>query len=184
MCGLQLQLITYLDEIVGKTGMKPAGTLYFNLTEAIIPDANRKTIEEIEHEIRKSFKMKGLILEDVNVAKMMDTKLEKGYSEIIPAFIDKEGNLGGKSNAINKEDFESLQKTVRKIIKEISEEIYKGEIGIQPYYNKEKQTQCNYCEYKTICNFNTKQKGNNYNYIKYLPKEEVLEKIRKEAENV
>ncbi len=184
MFGMQLQLITYLDEIVSKKRMIPAGTLYFNLTETIIPEANRKTAEEIEREIRKSFKMKGLILADINVVKMMDTNLDKGYSELIPAFIDKEGNLGGKTNAINKEDFVSLQKKVRKIIKQISEEIYEGEIGIKPYYNKEKQTECKYCSYKTICNFNTKQKGNNYNYIKYLPKEEVLEKIRKEAGNV
>ena len=184
MFGLQLQLITYLDEVVSKTEATPAGALYFNLIEPIIAEANKKTIEEIEHEIRKSFKMKGIILADINVVKMMDAKLDKGYSEVIQAFIDKDGNLGGKSNAINKDDFTSLQKSVRKIIKQISEEIYNGQINIQPYYNKDKQTGCNYCEYKTICNFNTKQKGNNYNYIKYLEKQEILEIIRKEAENV
>lgn len=185
MFGMQLQLITYLDEVVSKTDVTPAGTLYFNLIQPIIPEANRKTTVEIEREIRKSFKMKGLILADVNVVKMMDTKLEKGYSYVVPAYIDKEGKISPDlSNAVNKEDFASLQKNVRKIIKQISEEIYSGEIPIKPYYNKDKQTQCEYCEYKTICNFNTKQKGNNYNYIKYLEKNEILEKIRKEAENV
>ena len=185
MFGMQLQLITYLDEVVSKTNLEPAGALYFNLIQPIIPDANRKTEEEIESAIRKSFKMKGLILADVNVVKMMDTKLEKGYSELVPAYIDKEGKVSQSlSNAVGKEDFASLQKNVRKIIKQISEEIYSGDISIKPYYNKEKQTPCEYCEYKTICNFNTKQKGNNYNYIKYLEKTEILEKIRKEAENV
>ena len=185
MFGMQLQLITYLDEVVSKTGLEPAGALYFNLIQPIIPEANRKTEEEIESAIRKSFKMKGLILADVNVVKMMDTKLEKGYSDLIPAYIDKAGKVSQSlSNTVGKEDFASLQKNVRKIIKQISEEIYSGDISIKPYYNKEKQTPCEYCEYKTICNFNTKQKGNNYNYIKYLEKTEILEKIRKEAENV
>jgi len=185
MFGMQLQLITYLDEVVSKTGLEPAGALYFNLIQPIVPEANRKTEEEIESAIRKSFKMKGLILADVNVVKMMDTKLEKGYSDLIPAYVDKEGKVSQSlSNAVGKEDFASLQKNVRKIIKQISEEIYSGDISIKPYYNKEKQTPCEYCEYKTICNFNTKQKGNNYNYIKYLEKTEILEKIRKEAENV
>ena len=185
MFGMQLQLITYLDEVVSKTNMEPAGALYFNLIQPIISDANRKTEEEIEKEVRKSFKMKGLILADVHVVKMMDTKLEKGYSELVPAYIDKNGNVSSSlSNAVEKEDFANLQKNVRKIIKQISEEIYSGEIPIKPFYNKEKQTPCEYCEYKTICNFNTKQKGNNYNYIKYLEKSEILEKIRKEAENV
>ena len=41
--------------------------------------------------------MKGLILADVKVAKMMDTKVEKGNSDVIPAYIDKEGNLSQKS---------------------------------------------------------------------------------------
>ena len=185
MFGMQLQLITYLDEVVSKTNLEPAGALYFNLIQPIIPDANRKTEQEIESAIRKSFKMKGLILADVNVVKMMDTKLEKGYSDLVPAYIDKEGKVSQSlSNAVGKEDFASLQKNVTKIIKQIPEEIYNGEISIKPYYNKEKQTPCEYCEYKTICNFNTKQKGNNYNYIKYLEKTEILEKIRKEAENV
>ena len=185
MFGMQLQLITYLDEVVSKTNLEPAGALYFNLIQPIIPEANRKTEEEIESAIRKSFKMKGLILADVNVVKMMDTKLEKGYSDLIPAYIDKAGKVSQSlSNTVGKEDFASLQKNVRKIIKQISEEIYSGDISIKPYYNKEKQTPCEYCEYKTICNFNTKQKGNNYNYIKYLEKTEILEKIRKEAENV
>lgn len=185
MFGMQLQLITYLDEVVSKTNLEPAGALYFNLIQPIIPEANRKTEEEIESAIRKSFKMKGLILADVNVVKMMDTKLEKGYSDLVPAYIDKDGKVSQSlSNAVEKEDFASLQKNVRKIIKQISEEIYSGDISIKPYYNKEKQTPCEYCEYKTICNFNTKQKGNNYNYIKYLEKTEILEKIRKEAENV
>lgn len=185
MFGMQLQLITYLDEVVSKTDLIPAGALYFNLIQPIVSEANRKTAEEIENEIKKSFKMKGLILADENVVKMMDTNLEKGYSDLVPAYMDKEGNISaGLSNAINKEDFASLQKSVRKIIRQISEEIYSGEIPIKPYYNKDKKTHCEYCEYKSICNFNTKQKGNNYNYIKYLEKNEVLEKIRKGAEDV
>ena len=49
--------------------------------------------EEIEQEIRKGFKMQGLILADVNVVKMMDNKLEQGYSDIVPAYIGKDGRF-------------------------------------------------------------------------------------------
>lgn len=182
MFGIQLQLITYLDEVVTKGDFLPAGALYFNLIDPIISLSGTKTPEEIEKEIQKNFKMKGIVLADIDIVKMMDTKLEKGYSETIPVYIDKEGNVSKNlSSAISKEDFTNLQKKVRNIIKEISKEIYSGDISIKPYYNKDKKTPCEFCKYKTICNFNTKQKGNNYNYIKYLEKSEVLEKIKKEA---
>ena len=185
MFGLQLQLITYLDEVVSQNDFIPAGALYFNMIDPSVTISGTKTEEEIENEIRKNFKMKGIILADVNVIKMMDQKLEQGYSESLPVYLDKEGNItDSRSSAIKKEDFANLQKKVKNIIKDISNEIYSGDISIKPYYNKDKKTPCEYCEYKAICNFNTKQKGNNYNYIRYLEKNEVLEKIKKEAENV
>ena len=42
-----------------------------------------------------------------------------------------------------------------------------------------KKTACEYCEYKTICNFNPKFKQNEYRYIKNKTTEEVLEEITK-----
>ena len=48
------------------------------------------TKEEIEDEIRKNFKMKGLVAADVKLIKMMDKSLEVGTSNIIPAGITKE----------------------------------------------------------------------------------------------
>lgn len=134
--------------------------------------------EEIEQEIEKQFKMKGLILADVNVVRMMDNSLEKGASNIVPAYIDKEGNLtNARSSTVTKEQFYDLQKYTNKIIKEIAKEILNGDIEINPSYNvKKKKAPCEYCEYKSICNFdNTK---NNYNYVQNMKKEEILEKIK------
>lgn len=129
--------------------------------------------------------MKGIILADIDVIKMMDTKTEQGASKTLPVYIDKNGNISqNRSSTITGENFALLQKKVKNIIKEISKEILSGDISIHPYYNKEKKNACEYCQYKTICNFSTKQKGNNYNYIRYLDKNEILEIIKKEAENV
>ena len=137
------------------------------------------TDEEIENEIRKKFKMQGLILADVKVVKMMDKTLEKGSSSIIPAYIDKDGNLSNsRSNCVSKEQFEKLQKYTSKIIKEISEEILSGSIKIEPYYNvKNKKTPCKYCKYKSVCNFKAGSCGNKYNYILDETKQEIFEKI-------
>ena len=180
VAGLQIQLLTYLDATCKIEEMLPAGVLYFNLIDPIIKSNKSMTDEEIEQELRKKFKMQGLILADVNVIKMMDKNLEKGASAVVPAYIDKEGNLSkSKSNAITKEQFTILQKYIQKTIKEISKEILSGSIDLKPYYNtKTKKTPCEYCEYKPICGFNKGFCKNEYNYISNLDKSIVLDMIK------
>ena len=153
--GMQIQLITYLDAVCNVEEVMPAGVLYFSLIDPIIKSNKQLTDEQIEEELSKKFKMQGLILADVKVVKMMDKTLELGQSKLVPAYIDKEGKIStSKSSAINKEQFEELRKTTNKVIQEISNEILDGNISINPYYNqKTKKLPCEYCEYKSICQF-------------------------------
>lgn len=177
--GLQIQLITYLDAVTQQDNFEPAGVLYLGLIDNIIKAKKNLPDEEIEKEIRKGFKMQGLILADVKVVKMMDNKLENGYSDIIPAYISKDGELSRKSSSVaTKEEFENLQKTVKKTIKQISKEILSGDISIKPY-NYNQKTGCDYCSYKSICMFNPNIKGNEYNYIKRKTNDEIWEMVEK-----
>ncbi len=178
--GIQIQLLTYLDAVCREEELQPAGILYFNMLEQIIKADKRMSPEKIEEKIKANFKMKGLILADVKVVKLHDKNLEKGQSSIIPAYIDKEGNLSSKkTNGVTKEQFADLQKYMYKIIKEISKEILEGNIELKPYY-KNKKTPCKYCEYKSICNFNMDGCENQYNYIDKKAKDEILGKIKDE----
>ena len=178
--GLQIQLLTYLDASCKEEDLMPAGVLYFSLLEQMIKAERRMELEEIEEKIRANFKMKGLILADVKVVKLHDKNLEKGSSNLIPAYIDKEGNLSEKkTSGITKEQFIDLQNYMYKIIKQISKEIIEGNIDLKPYY-KDKKTPCKYCDYKSICNFNRGGCENHYNYIDKKSKEEILEKIKKQ----
>ena len=70
-------------------------------------------IEEIEKQIRKDFKMKGLILADVKVIKMQDNTLESGTSNIIPAGITKDEEINNFKNGtyFNKHDSAAATKT-------------------------------------------------------------------------
>ena len=53
--------------------------------------------------------MKGLILADVHVIKMMDNELEKGSSNNIPVYLDKDGNISkSRSNIVTEEQFKDL----------------------------------------------------------------------------
>ena len=167
VAGLQLQLLTYLNETCR--------------VEDFLPD------EEIEELIKQKFKMQGLILADVNVIKMMDTKIEKtGVSDIIPAGVKKDGEISSKyTKGITAEQFKYLQKYMDKIIKQISEEILSGEINIKPSYNLKLQKgkiPCEYCKYKSICKFDANNKGNAYNYIGTLNKEAILDMIKEQTD--
>lgn len=177
IAGTQIQLMTYIDALSEQEKKQPAGILYFNLIEPIISESKNLSDEEIEEKIKKSFRMNGLILADVKVIKMMDKSLEKGASKIIPAYIDREGNISrSSSSTITKEQFVSLQKTTQKIIKQISNEILSGNIEIKPVYDKAKKTSaCKYCAYKTICGFD--EQVNKYSYLQHRTKEEILEDI-------
>ena len=175
--GLQLQLLTYLNETCKVEDFIPAGVLYFNLINPTIGTYKNLTDEEVEEKIRQEFKMKGLILADVNIIKKMDTN---GISKIIPATIKKDGEISDRgTSAVTKEQFVYLQKYMEKIIKQISEEILQGNIEVKPYYNAStKKTPCEYCKYKSICRFDENTKSNEYKYISKLNKDAVLEMIK------
>ena len=148
-----------------------------------IKAAGKSDAEEIEQEIRKQFKMKGLILADIDIAKKMDTTLAKGNSNIIPAYIDKEGNLSNRSSNISRSQFENLQKYTQILIKKIANEILSGNIELKPYYKVNTgKTPCEYCDYRSICNFNSGLCKNSYQYIPNFNKEYLLEKINKEVD--
>lgn len=178
IAGTQIQLMTYIDAIAAETKKQPAGILYFNLIEPIIQESKNISDEEIEEKIRKTFKMNGLILADIKVIKMMDKSLEKGSSNIVPVYLDKEGNISNsRSNVVTREQFSSLQKVIKKVIKQIAKEILSGNIEIKPMYDKQTKTAtCKYCAYKTICAFNSKE--NNYEYLAHKEKERILEEIK------
>ncbi len=176
LAGLQIQLLTYMDAITKIEDVLPAGILYFNLLEPVVKKNKNFSNEDIEEEIKKQFKMKGLVLADINIIKLMDNKLETGYSNILPVYVGKDGVSPSKSSIATKEEFYKMQKYINRLIKQISKEILSGKIEIKPYFDaKSKKTPCEYCAYKPICKFDTNQ--NEYEYIGNLSWEECINKI-------
>lgn len=182
VAGLQIQLLTYLNEACKVEDFLPAGVLYFDLADPSISSARNLSEEEIENEIKKKFRMTGLVLADVNVIKMMDNKLAEngGASDIVPGGLTSKGEIGRSQSLITKGQFDNLQKYMDKIIKQISEEILGGNIEAKPYYNikaNKGKTPCEYCNYKSICRFEPGNNGSNYSYIGTLNKDAAIEKI-------
>lgn len=177
--GLQIQLLTYLDAVCKEEDFIPAGVLYFSLIEQMIKADVKITEEQIENEIRKNFRMKGLIVADVKVIRMHDNTLESGSSKIIPAAITTSGTVNEKwTSGIKSDEFKILQEYIYKTIKQISNEIFSGKIDIRPYYKKGK-TPCKYCQYKSICGINYNNAHKCYNYIDNKSKDDILKVMEK-----
>ena len=163
--GYRLQLMLYLEAALEKE-RKPAGVFYMNLSEPMI-DMSAKEIDEekIAADIRKNFKLNGLIADDAQVINSVAGDFT-GYSEIIPLYKNKEGiyRATGKDGLISDEDFELLREKVTDKVREICSALVNGDIEIHPMKTRERSA-CTYCTYKGICRFDASLDGCGYNLI-------------------
>jgi ATP-dependent helicase/nuclease subunit B len=185
--GLALQMLTYLDIavthsplLVGKQA-KPAGVLYFHVHNPMIKNNGVYTLEQIEREVFKSFKMKGLLLGDDEVVKMMDSDLEGGESLIVPAGFKKDGTFTAASKIASEEEFSLLSKHVKKIYTDTGTAITSGVSDIKPYRLQNKMP-CTFCQYKTVCQFDPSLETNEYRILKPSKKEAIFAALREEEE--
>lgn len=167
--GLQIQLLVYLDTILKssdkilKTQCMPGGILYFKIDNPIIKSKKALTEEEIQTEVLKKLKMDGLLLKNAELVKLMDKDMET-YSLIIPAAFKKDGDFTSTSSVVTEEQFELLRKYVNDKMIEICEEMLSGDVKIEPCKSS-KVTYCDYCDYSSICQFDTSIKDNKYKII-------------------
>ena len=138
----------------------PGGILYFRIDDPIIRRNSKISEEEIEIAIMKQLKMKGLLLADVKLIRDMDNTLQ-GSSSIIPATINKDDVLGKASKVASLSQFKMLQTYVRRLLKDLCEEIMQGNVSIKPY-KKKGITSCTYCDYSAICQFDPTLKENTF----------------------
>lgn len=183
--GLALQMLTYLDIIVTHskdlvgTEADPAGVLYFHVHNPVINSAKLLSMDEIEQEILKRFKMNGLMLGEQNVIRLMDQTLEDGDSNIISAGIKKDGNLSKRSKVASKQEFNSLRSFVRGKYVQTGNDIISGVVDIAPYKLKNK-VPCTFCSFKAVCQFDQSIEHNEYRSLPSRKKEDVLASIGKE----
>lgn len=186
--GLALQMLTYLDIVITHskalvgTEATPAGVLYFHVHNPVVKSKGMLSVDQIEDEIFKDFKLKGLILGDHQVVQLMDQSLEIGASsksDIIPASFKKDGTLTATSKVASHEEFSLLQNHVRHIYKESGNKMVEGEVGIVPYKLKDR-TPCTFCSFKSVCQFDQSLEDNQYRNLADKKQKEILSILREE----
>ncbi len=185
--GFAMQMLTYLDIVVSHstllTGKKarPGGVLYFHVHNPYLNTKKFMTMDEIEKELLKSFRMKGIVLGEDEAIHLMDGQLETGDSLIIPAGFKKDGTLSARSKTADDEAFGTMRRHVRKLYEKAGNNIVSGAVEITPYrYNK--KTPCTFCSYKQVCQFDETLDENNYRVIRPHKNEEIIE-LMKEDKN-
>ncbi|MDO9536305.1 MAG: exodeoxyribonuclease V subunit gamma [Bacillota bacterium] len=182
--GLSLQMLTYLDIVLthalqwlGEEAL-PAGVLYFRVHTPMINTSGPLPPDKIEQEIRKCYKMNGLVLEDPEVVQLMDNLLESGYSEIIPVGLSKDKIFYKNSSTLTEERFNLLRRHIHHLIKATTQNMASGQVDILPYRLGKKKA-CTYCPYKGVCQFDTALEGNNFRILRNEEKELIWQNLEK-----
>lgn len=184
--GLQLQLVVYLNaamemekRISPEKEIIPAGIFYYRTQDPMIDRQGGETPEEINEQLLKKLKLSGLVNEDPEVVKSMDTQIGKD-STIIPVSYNKDGSPSRYASVATKERFHKLSGYVNEKIRDLGRRIVSGETGAVPYQRKGK-TACDYCEYLEICGFDTKIPGTHFKRLKEYKTEEIWNKMDEEV---
>ncbi|WP_186579095.1 helicase-exonuclease AddAB subunit AddB [Aquibacillus kalidii] len=185
--GLALQMLAYLDVVLSNsekwlgTKATPAGVLYFHVHNPMISGNKKLDDKSIEKEIFKKFKMQGLLVENEQIVKMMDTNLDSGSSTIVPAGLKNNGDFRKGSSTAQPETFEQLQGYIRDLMITAGVDITSGGVQLNPYQHKQ-QTACTYCDFKSVCQFDPTLEENNYRKLQDMKDEDVLEAIKRREE--
>ncbi|WP_428911336.1 helicase-exonuclease AddAB subunit AddB [Niallia sp. Krafla_26] len=186
--GVALQMLTYLDIIIhhsdvliGKEAI-PAGVLYFHVHNPMLNAKKIMTMEDIENELFKKFKMNGLVLGEENAVRLMDLSLDAGSaSDVVPAKMNKDGSFAKNSKIASKQEFKEISDYLHHLYVKTGNEITEGNVAIAPYKLKNR-TPCTFCSFKSVCQFDESMEENQYRLLIPSSKDQAIQLMKKEVE--
>ena len=172
--GLNLQMLLYLCSIE-KNGTErygeitPAGILYM---PAVVPNFSADGMDEtaVNNKISDTFKMNGLLLDDVRVIKGMDKTEGAKY---IPVKIKNGSNVKSDSLA-TLEQFGKIFQKLNDTVSKMGEKLFGGDIAAAPL--KGAADACQYCPYDSVCGYRQSDPVNVFS----MKNDEVLKRIDEE----
>lgn len=181
--GLHLQLLVYIDVVIENAGRwlgeeaEFGGVFYYQVADPVVKEDRILTEEEWLAKRAKQLRMNGLMLEDLELARLMDSETTISYdSPILPFGITKDGQFKKTSKVASSHQLKQLQGYVRQKVSELSRRMVEGETEIHPY-QLQNRTACDTCVYKPICQFDQAFADNRYNVMKKWRDQEVWERL-------
>lgn len=182
--GLSLQMLTYLDVALDNAeewlgvAADPAGVLYVYVHNPMLRTEAELQEASLEREIVKSYKMRGYILENADVAKGMDEEIGS-TSIVIPAAIKKDGSFYQHAKVLASEDWQLLRSFVRNRHQRAGEGMLAGDVRVYPYRLKD-QMPCQYCQYRSVCQYDETDPNASHRSYQALDPLDAISKMKKE----
>jgi ATP-dependent helicase/nuclease subunit B len=174
--GWRLQLMLYLkaalNGLAGQAGPdgeapKPAGVFYFRLAEPRIDlsfAGEEEEAELVENALQRKFLLDGVVVNDAAVIESIAGAFT-GSSDVLRLRRNQDGAFSAQSKClISEEEFAELQQAVDQLVGRLCQDLADGKIDIRPKYIGQRKA-CDYCPYKSICNFELSFDGNEYDVV-------------------
>ncbi|MDK2821426.1 MAG: ATP-dependent helicase/nuclease subunit [Clostridia bacterium] len=177
--GLSLQLPLYLQAALKASGIllgkeaEPAGIFYFGVKDHILRENGPVSEEKVEKLHNQALKMRGLILAEPEIVKLMDKSIETN-SDLLPVKINKNGKFHKQSSVADREQLQVLLDFARRKAEEMATAILAGRVEISPYRN-DKNFSCRFCSYHAVCGFDFQLPGYKYRRLNKVNKNDFWE---------
>ena len=183
--GLSLQMMTYLDVALENAddwlGIKadPAGVLYMHIHNPMIRPGTELSAAQLEAEIAKSYKMRGYLIGEADVALGMDADLGR-TSSIIPAALKVDGSFTKASKVLSSDDMQMMRSFVRTRHQKAGDGMLAGDTRVLPYKLRDKMP-CQFCSYRSVCQFDPTDPTSTHRPYAEMEAELSLTKMREEV---
>jgi ATP-dependent helicase/nuclease subunit B len=184
--GISLRLLTYLlvveacgPQFAGRK-LTPAAAFYVQMLRQMHDvDHPDDAVSSEDPAFDLQVKPRGIVQADF--IHDLDANLQTGASNVIQAFINRDGKLGRKSQSDTSEpaEFTALLAHVRRRLGQLADGIISGDISIAPYI-KSQRSPCPQCEMQSVCRFD--RSVNRYRPLLAMSRDEVLQKVKEERD--
>src|SRR5699024_8715775 len=130
----------------------------------------------LEKEIFKEYKMQGLLLAEEQVVKLMDTSLDYGMSDIVPAGVKKNGGLNKSSKVADRDTIDILHSHMHRLMKQAGIAMTTGDIQLNPFQYKNRKA-CTYCPFRPVCQCDPTLETNDFHRLKNMKDDDVLKEL-------
>ena len=179
--GLGLQMLLYLftlkeegRALFGGQEIVPAGVLYTPAREPMLRCTRDTAPEKIEKARKKELRRSGMVLEDPAVLQAMEHSALTSPC-YLPIAVKKDGAVTG--SLASAEQLGKLSKYVNRLLHEITQEVFAGNIDADPYARTPQLSACTYCEFASACHFENGCGSDRMEYIKATKNDEFWQHI-------
>lgn len=155
--GLQLQLVMYMNAIAKGRGAKAGGMFYFEVNEPKLIEDEKENLSP-EDSMLKRLALNGMY--DESIEKELDFAYYEGTKgrsrEIVKILRDISEK---ESKKLTAEKMDELLKFSREAVRDIGNEMAKGNIEISPYKYGNEEDSCKFCPYGRVCDFENGDKS-------------------------